>query len=530
MSTIIKNPILKGFNPDPSICYVKGKYYIATSTFEWFPGVQIHQSDDLANWKVVSRPLDRVSMLDMKGNPSSGGIWAPCLSYCDGKFYLIYTDVKGWRTNITPYKDCNNYLTTAENIEGPWSEPIYMNSSGFDASLFHDDDGRKWYINLDWDYRKPNLEKFSGIVAQEFDEKTGKLLGEPTKIYKGTEIGLTEGPHLYKKDGYYYVMVAEGGTSYEHAESIARSRNLLGPYENHPNNPIITSHNKDVYLKKAGHASICQNDNGEWYLVHLCGRPLEGTDRCVLGRETAIQKIKWENGWPYVVDNNGNLCNTPQDYIEINADVALAPNKKKVWKLDNWNFKKDFQSLRIPMEDFAEINDEKGCLRLYGKESVSSRFTQAIAATRQVDFSFEAETKLFCEPKSFHHMAGLTYRYSESNQYYFRVSYDEQFNKYYIGLIVVDDDEHNLTDVEINFEGSIALKVVVHNRSVKFYYATQDEYIEFPGEYDASILSDEYAQPLGFTGAFVGMQAVDTRHQDFYADFEYFKYEGFEID
>ena len=523
MSTKIQNPILTGFNPDPSICFVDGKYYIATSTFEWFPGVQIHMSSDLVNWEMICRPLDRVSMLDMKGNPSSGGIWAPCLSYNNGKFYLIYTDMKGWADNETPFKDCHNYLTTADDIKGPWSEPIYMNSSGFDASLFHDDDGRMWYINLDWDYRQEGTKKFAGIVAQEFCEEEGRLIGEVTKIYLGTSLGLSEGLHIIKKDGYYYLMVAEGGTSYEHAESIARSRNVLGPYEDHPKNPIITSYNKDVYLQKAGHASICRNDEGEWYLVHLCSRPLEGTKKCVLGRETAIQRIAWVDDWPYIVGEKG-LCNIPQDYVEINGEIEQRKIVKRRWTFDNWNFKNEFQSLRIPMEEFATIAERKGYLRLYGKESVTSRFTQAIAATRQKDFCFKAETKFECSPKSFHHMAGLVYRYDEKNQYYFRVSYDEGTEKYYLGVLCFNKSELELNDIEISYMGSITLKVVVENRKVKFYYALNDEFVEFPGEYDSSILSDENATPMGFTGAFVGMQTVDARHQQFYADFEYFQY------
>jgi xylan 1,4-beta-xylosidase len=143
----ITNPILTGFNPDPSLCRQGEDYYIATSTFEWFPGVRIYHSRDLKNWSLVSTPLDRVSMLDMKGNPDSGGIWAPCLSYADGKFWLLYTDVK---IVDSPWKNGRNFLVTAPSIEGPWSEPIPMGNGGFDPSLFHDDDGRKYYLYRPW--------------------------------------------------------------------------------------------------------------------------------------------------------------------------------------------------------------------------------------------------------------------------------------------------------------------------------------------------------------------------------------------
>ncbi len=525
MTTRIKNPILKGFNPDPAICYANGTYYIATSTFEWFPGVQIHKSEDLVNWKLASRPLDRISLLDMKGNPSSGGIWAPCLTHHDGKFYLIYTDVKGWNDLISPFKDCHNYLTIAEDINGPWSEPIYMNSSGFDASLFHDDDGRKWYINLDWNYRNKGVDCFYGIVAQEFDEEKGRLVGDIHKIYKGTEIGVTEGPHIFKKDGYYYLMCAEGGTSYEHAESIARSRHVLGPYENHPKNPLITSYKKDVYIKKAGHASMCANAEGDWYLAHLCGRPVKGTDRCVLCRETSLQKITWIEDWPYIV-SEGGPCNTPQTYVDIPGDSEKERMVKRKWTFENWKFLDDFQSLRVPMETFANITDRVGFLRLYGRESLVSRFTQALVATRQEDFHFKAETAFRCQPESFHHMAGLSYRYNEMNQYFLRVSFDEDRQKFTLGLICIDNGKFSLEEQEIDYKGYIKMQVIVNDKEVYFKYALDEEFIDFPGTYDATILSDEYASPMGFTGAFIGMETIDMRHHKFYADYEYFEYTG----
>lgn len=265
-----QNPILTGFNPDPSICRVGEDYYIAVSTFEWFPGVGIYHSKDLKNWRLVSRPLNRVSQLDMKGNPNSGGVWAPQLSYADGKFWLIYTDVK---VTEGQWKDCHNYLVTCETIDGEWSEPIYLNASGFDPSLFHDDDGRKYLVNMYWDHRVGH-HNFYGIVLQEYDPEKQKLVGPKKIIFKGTDAKLTEAPHLYKINGYYYLMTAEGGTRFEHQVTLARSKNIDGPYEVHPDNPLITSypypHNP---LQKAGHASMVHTHTDEWFLVHLTGRP-----------------------------------------------------------------------------------------------------------------------------------------------------------------------------------------------------------------------------------------------------------------
>ena len=182
----IENPILRGFNPDPNIIRVGGDYYIATSTFEWFPGVQIHHSNDLVNWQLISRPLQRSSQLDMVGVPDSCGVWAPCLSYKDGIYFLIYTNVKSFNGQ---WKDTPNYLVTATDINGPWSEPIFLNSSGFDPSLFHDLDGRSYLVNMLMDHRD-NL-FFGGIVMQEFDTESKALVGDIHYLHSGTEHGRT---------------------------------------------------------------------------------------------------------------------------------------------------------------------------------------------------------------------------------------------------------------------------------------------------------------------------------------------------
>jgi xylan 1,4-beta-xylosidase len=284
---VISNPILRGFNPDPSIVRVGDDFYVATSTFEWFPGVLVHHSRDLVHWRLLARPLDRLSLVDMRGDPPSGGIWAPCLTFSDGLFHLIFTDVKSFRG---AFKDTHNYLATAPSIQGPWSDPIYLNSSGFDGSLFHDADGRKWFVNMLWDHRK-DRNRFGGILLQEYDPARRRLVGPIRNIFAGTSLGVTEAPHLYRRGEWYYLMTAEGGTSYSHAVTLARSRRIEGPYEVDPANPILTSAGRpELDLQKAGHASLVETQTGEWYMVHLCGRPLRPRKLCPLGRETAIQR------------------------------------------------------------------------------------------------------------------------------------------------------------------------------------------------------------------------------------------------
>ena len=224
-STDIRNPILRGFNPDPSIVRVGDDYFVATSTFEWFPGVQIHHSRDLAHWRLLTRPLTRKSQLDMTGVPDSGGVWAPCLTWFDGVFYLTYSIVYELNSRM---KDVRNFLVTSDDIEGPWSDPLTLNGQGFDPSLFHGEDGRKWLLNMVWDHR-PGGSSFYGITLQELCLERRKLLDEPRTIFQGTNLDCTEGPHLYQHDGYYYLVTAEGGTSWDHAVTIARSKSIDGP-------------------------------------------------------------------------------------------------------------------------------------------------------------------------------------------------------------------------------------------------------------------------------------------------------------
>ncbi len=325
---MIRNPILPGFHPDPSICRVGDDYYIATSTFEWYPGVRIHHSRDLANWRLVGRPLDRAAQLDMRGNPDSCGVWAPCLSHADGRFWLVYTDVKRFDGN---FKDAHNYIVTAPAIEGPWSDPIHVNSSGFDPSLFHDDDGRKWLLNMLWDHRDPPPKArahpaFAGIVLQEWDAAAARLTGAPKLIFEGSPHGLAEGPHLFKRRGWYYLITAEGGTGYDHAVTLARSRAIGGPYELHPDRHLLTSKDAPTAkLQRAGHGQVVETPAGP-YLAHLCSRPLPGLRRSPLGRETAIQKCVWrDDDWLYLADG-GRIpaCEVEPPFAEPSARQAEA--------------------------------------------------------------------------------------------------------------------------------------------------------------------------------------------------------------
>ena len=543
---LIHNPILKGFNPDPSICRVGEDYYIATSTFEWFPGVQIHHSRDLKNWRLIKQPVNRLSQLDMRGNPNSGGVWAPQLSYHDGIFWLIYSDVK---VVSGAWKDCYNYLVTCDTIDGEWSEPIFLNTSGFDPSLFHSDDGKKYLVNMFWDPRSYN-HSFYGIVLQEYSHTEKKLVGKPKIIFKGTDAQLTEAPHLYKVDDYYYLLTAEGGTAYTHQATIARSKNLEGPYEVHPDNPLISSkHKPEITLQKAGHASIVESHTGEWYLVCLVGRSIvgdgdsantsgrnygldkKGLNRgyCPLGRETAIQKLDWKDGWPYVVGGN------------FPADTIEAPNWPEVkWEPDydaNDDFDYDilnisFQSLRIPLgEDIATLKQRKGYLRLYGRESLTSPFTQALVARRWQSFNFDAQTKVEFEPASFLQMAGLTCYYNTMNWTTLHVTWHEEKGRI-LDLMTAENGKFGnpirgneiVVPAEIK---AVYIKVRVREEEYCYLYSFNgDNWNEVSVKLYTYKLSDDFVSGGGFfTGAFVGMHCQDGLGTKLNADFDYFWYE-----
>lgn len=534
----ISNPVLTGFHADPSMIRVGDTYYIANSTFEWFPGVRLHESKDLVHWSILPSPLERTSQLDMKGNPSSGGIWAPDLSYADGRFWLVYTDVK---VVNGAFKDCTNYLVTAEDIHGPWSEPTRINGVGFDASLFHDDDGRKYLVQQTWDFREYH-HQFNGITLTEFDVDTMQLKPETARtIWDGTAVKVTEGPHLYKKDGWYYLFAAEGGTMYEHQESVARSRTLdERSFEVMPNGPFIGNFDTpDTYLQKQGHGALVDTPSGEWYYASLCGRPwrhdtepAHGTRGwCTLGRETSIQKVEWDaDGWPRVVGGHGGqrYVDAPKDAIETVAPATR--DERDEFESDelgpNWN------TLRVPFTDaMGMVGDGKLVLR--GQGSLCNLFDLSLVARRWQAFDFDAETKVRFDPKNYMQMAGLTNYYDDLCWSWAFVAWDEKrrarvievaqndFNQYTSFLkddaIVVPEDAE-----------AVWLRTKVRTEYYSYEYSFDGErFTEIPVKLDAKILSDDYVnQRYGgfFTGAFVGLACVDLSGYDAKAEFDYFDY------
>lgn len=517
---VIHNPILKGFNPDPCLVRVGDIYYIVVSSFEWLPGVRVYQSTDLVEWEHNTDILTH--QVDLRGNPKNCSIWAPQLSHHDGLFYLIYTDVKSTKR---PFKDCHNYLITAQAIEGPWSDPVYLNSSGFDPSLYHDEDGRKWLLNELWDYRITEGNKSCGIVIQEYDPVRQQLTGTPIKIFDCTPLKKTEAPHIYKRQGYYYLITAEGGTGSDHAVTVARSTTLLGPYEVDPLNPMLTSRNNpELPLQCAGHGSLVETPDGEWYMAHLCTRPLEG-QYAILGRETALQQVYWnEEGWLRLTSGG----NTP--LLEVPAPKGTRA-REQVQMLDfeddfsGTELKKKWNTLRIAAsESWCSLVERPGWLRIRAGESLQSLFDHHILAIRQTDKSFRAETALEYEPDTYLQMAGLLLYLNEDNYLYAYISYEEGRGKV-LRLMRCQADEFTLEPVIIGLNEGELLRIAVEVQEVTgqfIYYTDKDTEWKPLGEpQNISFLSG------GFTGNFVGIAAHDM--QQFggsSADFSYFRYQG----
>ena len=530
---MIRNPILPGFNPDPSFCRVGDTYYIATSTFEWYPGVRIYRSTDLANWEFCAAPLDRAELLDMRGNPDSCGIWAPCLSHADGRFWLVYTDVKRYDGAL---RDMHNYITTCDTIDGRWSDPVHVNSSGFDPSLFHDADGRKWFMNMQWNHRgrgtggNPTHPGFDGILMQEWHPERG-LLGEAVNVWPGTPRGLTEAPHLFRRGDWYYLTTAEGGTGYNHAVAMARSRDILGPYETHPDLHLMTAaHASQHPIQRVGHGQYVEAPDGTVWHTFLMGRPIPGPDGtgrfCPLGRETGIERCVWrEDGWLYLeaggqlprVEVPGPESPSGATSVEYDFSGPLHP---------------DFQWLRTPERDRI-FRTGDGALTLIGRESLGSWFEQALVARRQEHLRYRAETRVTFDPVTYQQAAGLTTYYNRSKFHALLVTHEPGVGRALTILSCLGDWPGGALSFPLPAplpvpEGPLELAVAVDRATQQFLWRAAGDWQEIGPPLDASVISDEGGRGVhgSFTGAFVGMVAFDITGQGREARFDRFAYDG----
>ena len=553
---MIENPILRGFQPDANVCVVGEDYYIATSTFEWWPGVMIYHSKNLVNWELVARPLHRKSQLNLAGNRNSGSIWAPQLSYANGRFWLMITDMKTDQC----FKDTLNYMMSCETIDGEWSNPVFVNAIGFDPALFHDENGKSYVMSMSWDYR-PYKPDFHGVVIQEYDLEKHCLIGSGKTVFLGSGWGLVEGPQIIKREGWYYLLCAEGGTGFSHASTVARSHSIWGPYEISPYTPLIsTRFAPDSPLQKCGHASFLQTKEGDWYITFICARPLTlQRGNCVLGRETGLAKIEWIDGWPrlkdaleakylkpeggeiFLPDRTVRLPKPPTAFgwnrfcvppLMVNVEGTQCFDFSTETDFDCNELPEYIHTLREPLGKNMSLSARPGWLRLYGQESIASLHHQSMVARRWQNISFTAGTVMEFFPKNFNQLAGLTCFYNTENYMYAYVSWDEERMCRILDILIC---AHGKTVIELGEKRisvprevkRIHLAVKVEQEILQFYYGWENDHLLTLGSrLSAEHLSDDYIREsaLVFTGPMIGICAQDLYDHSSYADFDCFYY------
>jgi len=521
MSKTYRNPILPGFYPDPSICCVGDDYYLVTSTFEYFPGVPIFHSRDLVHWRQIGHVLDRPSQLNLDSVPQSYGIFAPTLRYHDGLFYMV-------TTLADPQRVFHNFIVTAEHPEGPYSEPYFLNDApGIDPSLFFDDDGRAWYTGnrnpMGADHRVSARRE---IWLQELDLATMQLIGEKYVLWDGITRGeeVPEAPHLYKVDGQYILLIAEGGTYLTHMVTVARSETLTGTYESNPRNPILTHKHLgiDHPITNTGHADMVQTPGGEWWMVALASRP-NGGYFYNLGRETFLVPMKFEDGFP--------LVNPGKGVIEFEHPAPDLPEQR--WSAPPacdhfegeslalcWNF------LRTPRTNFWSLSERRGYLRLKLRpEKLSDYANPSFVGRRQQHIDFAVRTALEFSPENINECAGLVV--IQNAHYHFRfVATLNSAGERVVRLEQRANDLETLIAERVVSSERLYLKIEAVGMAYTFALATIFEQWQTLAEnVDGRILSTTVAQ--GFTGVYIGMYASSNGEvSETVADFDYFEYLG----
>lgn len=524
MAVYAHNPIMPGFYPDPSICAVGGDYYLVNSTFAYFPGLPVMHSRDLAHWEQIGNVMHRASQLPLEGAGHSAGLFAPTIRYYDGTFYVICTNVSHG----------GNCIVTAGKPEGPWSEPYYIKGAGgIDPSLFFDEDGKCYYIGT---HPNPKGCRYNGdwyIWVQELDLKKMELVGEPKDVWNGAmrDIIWPEGPHLYKRNGYYYIMNAEGGTGPDHAVTVCRSKSIYGPYENNFCNPILTHRHlgKDYPIRYVGHADMIETPAGEWYMVMLGVRPQEGFT--LMGRETFLAKVVWENDWPVVNPGVGKLTDT----VEVNLPEWIPagdagsytvrtqgrncePGSSRKYLFDRMDALGDeFLYLRNPAADMYRLTKGEGLYLHFGSVTLKEPASPSFIAVRQQHHSFQVKAVLMTERLKEGRKAGLAL--VQSDRYQFRLEVCEGKAE---AILCEKGQDKVIASVRAP-DGEITLLLRVEGLKAAAGLISCQRSDMIVQEVDIRSLSTEISG--GFVGCCVGLYAaaegVETTESVLYKSFEY---------
>ena len=489
------NPIINGGYPDPSIVRVENDFYIVNSSFEYFPALPIHHSKDLVNWELIGYGIDRPSQGTGKVNlydvQQQGGIHAPSIRYHDGLFYIVTTNVYSPVDKSKP-TEMVNFILTAKNPAGPWSDPYVIEGApGIDPDIFFDDNGKVWFVGTH-DTGNPNKNGIGEIWIQELDLDNWKLKGQRHSIWRGACGGCcVEGPHIYKQYGRYYLMVAEGGTSYNHAVMIASSENIEGPYDSNPKNPILTSRHlsNNNWVHSTGHADLVQLKDNRWYMVSL-GIRNEMDSTSNMGRETHLMPVVWEEAWdnwvevekgrwepviikwPVVAPNTGK--------VERNTSIPFLDKKQNI----NYSFYDDFTSSkldlqwnfrRVPRENTYELNSKNKTLKLnLSPESFELRSQYNLMGFRQKETEFEYSSSMNFKPKKNFSEAGLSIFSQDDNYINFTVK--KHNNKTLLNLSVKPRDQKLdiIKSIPLKYNENIILKIVSKDNKYIYYYSLDD--------------------------------------------------------
>ena len=541
------NPIIRGGHPDPSICRVGDDYYIVNSTFEYYPALPIHHSKDLVNWELIGyglhRPEQASGLVNLVDVQQDGGIHAPSIRYHDGLFYIIVTNVYSPKDRTKP-AEMVNFIITAENPAGPWSEPHHIEGApGIDPDIFFDEDGKVWFVGTH-DTGRPNANGIGEIWVQELDLDNWKLKGERYSVWRGACGGCcVEGPHIYKQHGKYYLLVAEGGTGRHHAVMMACSDKITGPYESNPRNPILTSRhlsNKN-WVHSTGHADLVDMPDGRWYMVAL-GKRSDREGDSNMGRETHLIPVIWEPAiarweevrpgvwepvhylWPVAAPETGKVERTatplpfadkPQHYNDAFSD-NFDGNQLDL----EWNFR------RVPQPNTYSLNANKGYLRLYLKaQTFSLRDQYSAIGFRQKETEFEYAAKMAFNPQNNNAEAGISLFLQDNNFIHFTI---EKINGQPSLKLVVKAKKRELEIVHqtplTDYNGDIIFKVVSKNDQYQYFYSLDGglSYNYFAETADNLLICTSYI------GANLGIYASSNGQVSFeYADFDWVKYQGF---
>ncbi len=496
-----KNPVIPGFHPDPSICKVGDSFYLVTSSFEYFPGVPIFRSQDLVNWVQVGHCLTRPSQLKLEKCGVSGGIYAPTIRYHEGDFYMITTNISG----------NGNFIVHTKDPTGKWSDPVWLQQQGIDPSLYFE--GDKCYLTT-------NPENC--IYLSEINPVTGEQLSASKAIWTGTGGRYPEAPHIYKKDGWYYLMISEGGTEYGHKVTIARSKHIDGPYESNPANPILTHMNVNAQsnpIQGTGHADLVQANDSSWWMVCLAFRPQSGLHH-MLGRETFLAPVRWDkNAWP-VINGNGTIA--------LNMDVPTLPLHPFPQVSYSTDFNEDklgfeWNYLRNPRKENYSLSAKNGYLRLKATPiSLDDIDSPTFVGRRQEHLSFTATAVMDIFDAHEGDGSGITVFMNNKSHYDLFVKQATGGKRVLVLRYNLGSMSHTACEVAIP-KGSVYLQVQGDKDYYSFAYSTDGKNFKILDKMDGCYISSETTG--GFTGIYLGMFATSaTKSSKAYADFDKFVY------